>query len=236
RGATRAPPGRPSDRQRRQPLAAERDPRPAVVPGARSAARARPPRRQSRAPHPAGRRRADVCHRRVRRRAARERAPKAPRAHTRLRPVLALQPPGGLGSSWRAVPPRPAASRRSRDAAPPCHGFALPRGGATDAGSEGTTMSLTIPAPIPKGRVHTRDYLERIGVPELPACTSPFDPGYDPVTLESHLAQSAHLISILKISMACWMVAAEDATRQKLAAAGRHGVPTVTGGGPFEVA
>jgi len=98
-------------------------------------------------------------------------------------------------------------------------------------------MSLTIPrAAAPTGHVHTHDYLKRIGVPEMPPRTSPFDPGYDPLTLEGHLAQSAHLISILKVSMACWIVAAEDATRWKLAAARRHGVPTVTGGGPFEVA
>ena len=75
-----------------------------------------------------------------------------------------------------------------------------------------------------------------IGVSELPPRTSPFDPGYDPLTLESHLEQSLHLISILKISMAGWLVADEAATRRKLAAAGRLGVPTVTGGGPFEVA
>ena len=82
----------------------------------------------------------------------------------------------------------------------------------------------------------TADYLHRIGVPQLKPAISPFDPGYDPVTLESHLAQSSHLMSILKISMACWMIAAEDATRQKIRAAQRYGVPTVTGGGPFEVA
>src|SRR5262249_59401240 len=69
-----------------------------------------------------------------------------------------------------------------------------------------------------------------------PPMTSPFDPGYDPITLESHLDQSAHLMSILKISMACWMVAREHAVRRKVAEARRHGVPTVTGGGPFEVA
>jgi phosphosulfolactate synthase len=40
----------------------------------------------------------------------------------------------------------------------------------------------------------------------------------------------------LKISMACWMVADESATRRKIAAARAHNVPTVTGGGPFEVA
>lgn len=84
--------------------------------------------------------------------------------------------------------------------------------------------------------VHTNDYLKLIGVPDLPPRTSPFDPGYDPVTLESHLAQSSHLISILKISMACWMVAKEAATREKVRAAVQYRVPTVTGGGPFEIA
>jgi len=86
------------------------------------------------------------------------------------------------------------------------------------------------------GRVHTTDYLKRIGVRELPPLTSPFDPGYDPVTLESHLEQSSHLFSILKISMSCWMIAKESATRQKIETARRCGVPVVTGGGPFEIA
>jgi len=85
-------------------------------------------------------------------------------------------------------------------------------------------------------KAHTADYLKLLGVPALARLTSPFDPGYDPATLESHLGQSAHLFSILKISMACWMVARESATRQKIAAARRYKVPTVTGGGPFEVA
>ncbi len=83
---------------------------------------------------------------------------------------------------------------------------------------------------------HTADYLKMIGVAELPARTSPFDPGYDATTLESHLEQSSHLISILKISMACWMVASETVTRRKIAAARKWRVPTVTGGGPFEIA
>lgn len=85
-------------------------------------------------------------------------------------------------------------------------------------------------------RLSTQEYLRLIGVPELPPLMSPFDPGYDPVTLASHLAQSAHLMATLKISMACWQVANEEATRQKIAAARAHNVPTVTGGGPFEVA
>ena len=89
---------------------------------------------------------------------------------------------------------------------------------------------------ITRNTIHTADYLARIGVSEMRPLSSPFDPGYDPVTLESHLSQSSHLISILKISMACWMVAKEEATRQKVAAAVKYQVPTVTGGGPFEIA
>src|SRR6266849_7353945 len=85
-------------------------------------------------------------------------------------------------------------------------------------------------------RLSTQEYLRLIGVPELPPLTSPFDPGYDPATLESHLDQSAHLMATLKISMACWQIADEAATRRKIAAARAHNVQTVTGGGPFEVA
>lgn len=83
---------------------------------------------------------------------------------------------------------------------------------------------------------HTWDFLRMIGVPDMPPRTSPFDPGYDPATLKSHLEQSAHLISSLKISMACWLVANETATREKVAAARRLKVPVCTGGGPFEIA
>jgi phosphosulfolactate synthase len=79
-------------------------------------------------------------------------------------------------------------------------------------------------------------YLRRIGVAELLPATSPFDPGVSPVVLESHLAQSAHLMLSLKISMSCWMIASPGATRQKLAAAARAGVDTVAGGGPYEIA
>src|SRR5436190_9663125 len=85
-------------------------------------------------------------------------------------------------------------------------------------------------------QLSTQQYLRLIGVPELPPFTSPFDPGYDPVTLESHLGQSAHLMASLKISMACWQIADETATRRKIAAARSHNVAAVTGGGPFEVA
>jgi phosphosulfolactate synthase len=82
----------------------------------------------------------------------------------------------------------------------------------------------------------TERYLDLIGVRPSPRATCPFDPGYDPVTVEAHLAQSGHLIATLKISMACWMVAEEAATRRKVEAAACLGIPTVAGGGPFETA
>jgi phosphosulfolactate synthase len=87
-----------------------------------------------------------------------------------------------------------------------------------------------------EGKCHTSEFLKAIGVPELKPSTSVFDPGYDQITLEGHLQQSAHLISILKISMACWMIAQEEVSRSKIAAASSYGVATVTGGGPFEIA
>jgi phosphosulfolactate synthase len=88
----------------------------------------------------------------------------------------------------------------------------------------------------PAGTLRTSQYLRKLGVRELPRRTSPFDPGYDPVTLLSHLEQSGHLMCTLKISMACWLVANEESTRNKVTAAKFKKVPTVTGGGPFEVA
>jgi len=86
------------------------------------------------------------------------------------------------------------------------------------------------------GRSTSADYLRTIGVRELRPATSPFDPGYDALTLRSHLDQSAHLMATLKISMACWMIADESSVRQKTADARAAGVPTVAGGGPFEIA
>lgn len=85
-------------------------------------------------------------------------------------------------------------------------------------------------------KLSTGEYLTLIGVPAIAPATCAFDPGYDPITLKGHLEQSSHLISILKISMACWIIADERATRQKIITAGANGVATVTGGGPFEIA
>ncbi|TMC13782.1 MAG: hypothetical protein E6J29_05445, partial [Chloroflexi bacterium] len=87
-----------------------------------------------------------------------------------------------------------------------------------------------------KQRATTRDFVKSLGVPDLPPLTSPFDPGYDVATVVSHIEQSGGLISRLKLSMCCWLIADEAATRAKIAAAKRHHVPLVTGGGPFEIA
>jgi phosphosulfolactate synthase len=72
----------------------------------------------------------------------------------------------------------------------------------------------------PNHHSRTVAFLHKLGVTAMPARTSPFDPGYDPLTFESHLEQSSHLMSILKLSMACWIIAGEAATRRKIAAAG----------------
>jgi phosphosulfolactate synthase len=87
-----------------------------------------------------------------------------------------------------------------------------------------------------KPLTRTHDYLRLLGVPDLPPLLSPFDPGYDLGTLVGHLDQSAHLMSRLKISMACWIVGREEVSRAKVDAARAHSVPTVSGGGPFEIA
>jgi phosphosulfolactate synthase len=79
-------------------------------------------------------------------------------------------------------------------------------------------------------------YLDLLGVRRMPPRTCPLDPGYDPDTVVSHLRQSAHLMVSLKLSTAAWIVADQDATRRKFAAAAESGVPTVTGGTPFELA
>jgi phosphosulfolactate synthase len=82
----------------------------------------------------------------------------------------------------------------------------------------------------------TAGFLRELGLPKIPPRTHPFDPGYDPQTVISHLEQSAHLMASLKISMACWLVGDEEAYRTKIACARERGVTTVAGGGPFEIA
>lgn len=81
-----------------------------------------------------------------------------------------------------------------------------------------------------------REFLDDLGVRNLAPATVPMDPGYDATAVEGHLSQSAHLMAALKISMAGWQIADETQTRRKLAAARHARVPTVSGGGPFEIA
>jgi phosphosulfolactate synthase len=82
----------------------------------------------------------------------------------------------------------------------------------------------------------TAEYLDDLGVRRLPPRTCPLDPGYDPDSVVSHLSQSGHLMASLKLSTAAWLIADEESTRRKFAAARAQGVATVTGGTPFEVA
>jgi hypothetical protein len=63
-------------------------------------------------------------------------------------------------------------------------------------------------------RLSTREFLDLIGVSKIAPRTSAFD---DPVTLESDVQQSHHVISLLKLSMAFWIIAGESATRRNVA-------------------
>ena len=85
-------------------------------------------------------------------------------------------------------------------------------------------------------KLSTAEYLKAIGVPDIRPSTLAFDPGYDASTVKSHIEQSSHLMSSLKLSMACWQVCSEKSTREKIAAAKKAGIRVCTGGGPFEVA
>jgi phosphosulfolactate synthase len=89
---------------------------------------------------------------------------------------------------------------------------------------------------VPGQNTATSIYLQSLGVTDMPAKTLAFDPGYDATTLSSHLDQSGHLISSLKLSMACWQVGNELEARKKISAAKAAGVTVSTGGGPFEIA
>ena len=51
----------------------------------------------------------------------------------------------------------------------------------------------------------TANYLDDLGVRRLPPRTCPLDPGYDPDSVVSHLAQSGHLMTSLKLSTAAWL-------------------------------
>ncbi len=78
--------------------------------------------------------------------------------------------------------------------------------------------------------------LDALGVVPIGPRTVPFDPGYDPSTVVGHIEQSSHLMAMLKLSMATWMVSNPASVHRKIAAAHAGEVRVVCGGGPFEVA
>ena len=86
------------------------------------------------------------------------------------------------------------------------------------------------------GQLRIVDYLRRIGVPDLHPHTATRDNGDDPFSVEGHLDQSGHLMERLKLSSSYWLIADEDVTRRKVAAASAHSVPTVIGRESFEIA
>lgn len=90
------------------------------------------------------------------------------------------------------------------------------------------------PAPLAPDEIAS--YLRLLGVPAIPPRSIPFDPGYDPQTVVSHIGQSGHLMAAFKLSMTCWQVAAPAATQTKIQAARSAGVPLVAGGATFEIA
>ncbi len=102
--------------------------------------------------------------------------------------------------------------------------------------TERSVESTASPKQPPRGLLRPLAFVRSLGVPDPGPHTSPFDPGYDVKTVVSHLEQSGHLISRLKLSMATWLIANEAATHEKIAAARRLEVGLVTGGGPFEIA
>jgi phosphosulfolactate synthase len=78
--------------------------------------------------------------------------------------------------------------------------------------------------------------LDALGVVPVGPRTVPFDPGYDPSTVVGHIEQSGHLMAMLKLSMATWIVSNPASVHRKITAAHTHDVRVVCGGGPFEVA
>jgi phosphosulfolactate synthase len=94
----------------------------------------------------------------------------------------------------------------------------------------------TLPTVDTKSATPFERYLSKIGARVVSRAICPFDPGYDPITVEAHLRQSGHLIATLKLSMACWILGQDACARHKVVAARRAGVPVVAGGGPFEIA
>ncbi|MEW5798540.1 MAG: phosphosulfolactate synthase [Bacteroidota bacterium] len=80
-----------------------------------------------------------------------------------------------------------------------------------------------------KRRFHSVELMRILGIPQVPPLTGVIDTGFDPLTVESHLSQSAHLISMMKIAYPGWLIAEENSLRQKVSAAQRYNVPVTMG-------
>ncbi|MBI2428669.1 MAG: phosphosulfolactate synthase [Ignavibacteriales bacterium] len=84
-----------------------------------------------------------------------------------------------------------------------------------------------------KRRFHSAELMRTLGVLQVPPLTAVLDTGFDPLTVESHLTQSGHLMSMMKMASAGWLIADENALRQKVSAAQRYNVPVVMGNDIF---
>lgn len=84
-----------------------------------------------------------------------------------------------------------------------------------------------------KRRFHSAELLRTLGIPQIPPLTAVIDTGFDPLTVESHLNQSGHLMATMKISSAGWLIADENSLRQKVSAAQRYNVPISMGSDVF---
>jgi phosphosulfolactate synthase len=82
----------------------------------------------------------------------------------------------------------------------------------------------------------TTDFLKELGVQIPKPSIIPFDPGYDPITFKGHIAQSHTIINSFKISMATWIVVANDAINAKIQCLKDHEIPIIVGGTLFEIA
>lgn len=86
-----------------------------------------------------------------------------------------------------------------------------------------------------KRRFHSEELLRILGVPRHPPLTTVLDVGSDPLLMESCLSNCAPLIAMIKISSAGWLLADENAIRQKVSSALRYNIPIAIGSESFIV-
>ncbi len=72
-----------------------------------------------------------------------------------------------------------------------------------------------------------RNISHKFNLLDLPPLSSPADMNSDPATLDAHLQQSSHLISMLRMSLGPWIVASEVSRERKIGVLKRYSLPTV---------